>query len=162
MNKILNITQITEIVNSIKNDNKTIVLTGGFFDILHIGHIKFLQKAKEKADFLFVLLESDENAKKLKGKGRPINNQQIRAEMLSAINFVDYVIKLPEMKNNTDYDKLINLINPDIFAVSQNDKNLNHKIRQAETLGAKVIEVTPEISNQSTTKIIKILEQETL
>lgn len=160
MNKILNPNQISSVVEKIKKENKSIVLVGGFFDLIHIGHIKFLQRSKEKGDFLFLILESDETAKKLKGANRPINNQKNRSEVLSALECVDYVITIPSMKNNSDYDKLVSLINPDIIAVSENDKNIEHKKRQAKMLNAKILQVVPEISNQSTSRIIKILEQE--
>ncbi len=68
MTKIIEVEDIKNISDRLKSEDKKIVLVGGFFDILHIGHIKFLQKAKEKGDALFVLLESDEMAKKLKGE----------------------------------------------------------------------------------------------
>lgn len=160
MDKVLEIGQVQKTARDIKNQKRSIVLTGGIFDILHIGHIKFLQSAKEQADCLIVLLESDETTKKIKGESRPINNQDVRAEILSALTCVDYVIKLPAMKNDSDYDKLVTQIEPDIIAVSENDKNLKHKKRQAEFLGTRLLEVTPEISNQSTTRLIKILEKE--
>lgn len=160
MNKIIKIDQLSKIINEIKKTNKKIVLVGGFFDLMHIGHIKFLQNAKEKGDFLFVILESDETAKKLKGGNRPINNQTIRAEVLSALECVDYVINIPPMKNDNDYDKLVSLIKPDMIAISGNDRNIEHKKRQAKMLNTKLLEVVPEISNQSTSRIIKILEKE--
>ena len=62
-----------------------IVLVGGCFDILHLGHVVFLEKAKKEGDVLVVLLESDEKVRFLKGKGRPVHTQSERAEILSAL-----------------------------------------------------------------------------
>ncbi|MEX2013077.1 MAG: adenylyltransferase/cytidyltransferase family protein, partial [Candidatus Levyibacteriota bacterium] len=128
------------------------------FDILHIGHIKFLEKAKEKGDILFVLLESDEIARKLKGKNRPVNTQRIRAGILSALETISYIVLLPEMKNNDDYDRLVTQLRPMVIAVSENDKNIEHKKRQAKITGARLLTVIPQIANQSTTRLIKTME----
>ncbi len=160
MKKIIKIKDIKKIAQQLKKENKKIVIVGGFFDILHIGHIKFLRKAKEKGDTLLVLLESDETSRKLKGENRPINAQDIRAKVLEALEFVNYIISLPVMKNDKDYDNLISLINPSFIAVTQNDKNIGHKKRQAKITGAKLISVISEIKDKSTTKIAKIIEQE--
>ena len=76
-----------------------VVLAGGCFDIIHLAHIKFLKLAKEKGQFLALLLESDENIKQMKGKDRPVNNQITRAENLSKLGFVDYIILLKNQRN---------------------------------------------------------------
>ncbi len=162
MNKILNINQGIKTAKKLRKEGKRIVLAGGIFDILHVGHIKFLEKAKKKGDVLFVLLESDETARKLKGEKRPINNQRTRALVLSALEAVNYTILLPRMKNDKDYDRLITLIKPMVIAISENDANIKHKKRQAKIIGAKVVSVTAQISNQSTTRLIKIIEENTL
>ena len=87
------------------------VLVGGCFDVLHIGHVKFLRQAKSFGDYLIVLLESDANIKKLKGSTRPIHNQKERKEVLEALKFVDKVIILPDVVNNIFYDNLVKKIN---------------------------------------------------
>lgn len=160
INKILKPKQAIEIAKKLREQKRSIVLVGGVFDILHIGHIKFLEKAKERGNILFVFLESDETARKTKGKNRPINTQKIRAQVLSSVEFVDYIIVLPEMKNDANYDKLVSLIHPIAIAITANDKNIKHKIRQAELIDTKVISVVSEIENKSTTKIAKIIEEE--
>lgn len=160
MKKIISAQEAIEISNQLKIQGQKIVLIGGFFDILHIGHIKFIEKAKEKGDFLFILLESDKTARKLKGKNRPINSQENRAEVLASLQSVDYIVTLSEMKNDTDYDKIVSLINPAIIAVTENDKNIQHKQRQAKSIKAKVLTVVSEISNESTTKLARIIEKE--
>ena len=135
--------------------DKKIVLVGGCFDIVHLGHLIFLEKAKAKGDILIVLLESDENIRKNKGQNRPINNQDDRAVFLTKLKMVDYVIKLPEMKNDEEYFKIINKIKPKIIAVSEKDINLVKKKEQAQKIGAKLIEVTKIIPQRSTSKIIE-------
>jgi len=160
MNKILKTNEAISIAKNLRGQDKSIVLVGGFFDILHLGHIKFLQKAKEKGEVLIVLLESDETAKKTKGENRPINNQEARAEILSSLTSVDFVIKLKHMKSDRDYDNLVKAILPDILAVTKDDLFIEHKKRQADMIGANVITVIPRISNQSTSRLAKIIEEE--
>lgn len=94
--KVLKLEQIVDIVYSAKKNDKIIVTTNGCFDILHIGHIKYLREAKLLGDILAVGINSDLSVKELKGEKRPINSQDIRAEMLAAISFVDYVFVFNE------------------------------------------------------------------
>lgn len=155
-NKILNIREAIEISQRLRKQNKSIVVAGGFFDILHLGHIKFLEKAKKYGDCLFVLLEEDENAKE-KGKDRPINPQLLRAKILSSIQSVDYVLMLKNMTNNKLYDKLMVKIRPDIITTTYADPYIDHKKRQAKLINAKVVYAIKRISNYSTTKYLKLI-----
>ena len=157
MSKIINVKEAEILSKKLQKTGKKIVIAGGCFDILHLGHIKFLEKAKESGDFLFVLLENDESVKKLKGKDRPINNQKDRAEILTAISFVDYVILLNEMKSNNDYDNLIFKLKPNIIATTKNDPQIIHNIRQAKIINARVILVINRIKNKSTSHLAKII-----
>jgi len=141
-----------------KSTNKKIVLVGGCFDILHLGHVTFLEKAKAKGDILIVLLESDKNISENKGKDRPINNQENRAKFLSKLKMVDKVIKLPYMKSDEEYLKIIKKIKPEIIAVSEKDENLDKKMKQAKETGAKLIKVTNIIPHLSTSRIIEIIK----
>jgi rfaE bifunctional protein nucleotidyltransferase chain/domain len=135
------------------------VLVGGCFDIVHLGHLKFLEEAKKKGDILIILLESDENIKKNKGQNRPINNQKNRAEFLIKLEMVDWIIKLPEMTKDEDYWEIVKKIKPQIIAVSEGDKNIEKKKKQAKEIGAKVVKVTNLIKQQSTTKIIEVISE---
>jgi rfaE bifunctional protein nucleotidyltransferase chain/domain len=143
----------------IKSKNK-IVLVGGCFDVLHLGHIIFLEKAKKMGDKLIVLLESDENIRKNKGNNRPINNQENRAKMLLSLKVVDKVVKLPEMKTNEDYLALIKKIKPSVIAITDGDERVFQKKEQAKLIGAKVVEVTKQIPYQSTSRIVEIIAQD--
>ena len=159
MSKILNINQAIRISRKIHDQNKTVVLTGGCFDILHIGHIQFLKNAKKNGDYLFVLLESDETVRKLKGSKRPINNQKDRAQILSAVKYMDYVVLLPQMNFNKDYDDLVYKLSPNIIAVTQNSPQIVHNLRQAKKINAKVLQVTKKIEDKSTTNLAKLIAQ---
>lgn len=157
MGKIISANQAKHISQDLKNQKKTIVLCGGIFDILHIGHIRFLQEARNQADILFVLLESDDRAKSKKGITRPINPQAERAEILASLIFVDFIIMLDE--NFTDYDGLIEAVKPDVIAVTSQSPTLIHAKRQGEKVGAKIVEVIPRIKNKSTTMIADIISK---
>lgn len=159
MNKILNVTEAIKLSKNLRGEGKKLVLAGGCFDVLHIGHIAFLKEAKQRGDILIVLLESDENINHLKGPHRPINTQKDRAEILENLEIVDYVVKLPAFTENTDYDNLVISLKPAIIAITKGDPGKNHKDRQAEKIGAKVVEVTDTVSNRSTTKLLKILTE---
>ena len=89
--KIINSDNILPTIESLKNQNKTIAFTNGCFDILHVGHVTCLNQSKSHADILWVGLNSDSSVKKLKGKTRPINNEQARAFLLSNLMCVDFV-----------------------------------------------------------------------
>ncbi len=94
--KIKNIKQIEEIVKNSREQGKTIATTNGSFDILHLAHIHLLRKAKKEGDILIVLLNSDESIRRNKGKDRPIISQNERAEIISALESVDYVVIFDE------------------------------------------------------------------
>ena len=108
------------------------ILVGGCFDLIHIGHIYFLEKAKRLGDKLVVLLESDETIKRIKGDHRPIHTQEQRKKMLLAIRFVDEVISIPPLKTDEEYFNLIQKFHPDIIAVTEGDPILEKKQKQAD------------------------------
>ncbi len=151
------VVNLQELETLLRKEKKgRIVLAGGCFEILHIGHVRFLSEAKKMGDYLIVLLENDEKVKKLKGKNRPIFTQQIRAEMLSALVCVDLVVLLPMMENDNDYSTLVMKIKPDIIAVTENDPRIEKKKHQAETVGGK-LRVIPFVKTLSTSALAKIV-----
>ena len=158
MHKILSINEVKELETAQKQATN-IVLVGGCFDVLHIGHLRFLEEAKKRGDALWILLESDETIAKSKGRGRPINNQLDRAQLLAAMELVDHVVLLKPFMSNQDYDGLIIAIKPAIIATTKGDANRIHKERQAKLTGAQVIDVIDHMQNQSTTKLIKIFQE---
>ncbi len=108
-----------EIINRVKDERKKIVFTNGCFDLLHVGHIRYLAQAKKLGDFLIIGLNSDSSVKELKGKDRPINSFEDRATLLSAIESIDLVIMFEEQTP----ENLIKDIVPDIL-VKGGDYNI--------------------------------------
>ena len=133
---------------------KKIVLVGGCFDVLHPGHIRFLEKAKKAGEYLIVLLESDKKIKELKGQDRPIHTQNERKLILKGLKSVDRVILLPYLKNDADYEVVIQQIKPDIIAATLGASDNHHKERIAKATGAKLKYVTKMIGSYSTSNIL--------
>ncbi len=140
-----------------RNESKT-VLVGGCFDILHIGHVRFLSEAKSMGDYLVVLLESDKNVKKLKGKNRPIFTQKQRAEMLSSLRMLDLIVLLPKMENHNDYLNLVTEIKPHVIALTEGDPHVEEKRLQAKKVGAEVktVSLTKTFSTSNLAKILGV------
>ncbi len=135
--------------------NKKTVLVGGCFDLIHFGHLKFLEAAKAQGDFLIVALESDEFIKKHKRKLQ-VHHQHERAEILANLNMVDLVILLPLFKTNEEYFELVKRVRPSIIAVTEGDRQLENKKKQAKLINAEVKEVVTNLKNFSTRNIAKV------
>ena len=141
--KIVSLEKLLEILPR----DKKIVFTNGCFDILHSGHVKYLKKAKSFGDILVLGLNSDESIKRLKGETRPINQFEDRAEVLSALEAIDYVVGFGE---DTPYE-LIKAIKPDILV-----KGADYEGK--EVVGsdiAKETRLVEFVEGKSTTSIIK-------
>lgn len=102
---------ITRLADGLRRRKLRIVFTNGVFDILHRGHVQYLSKAKSYGDVLVIGLNSDQSVRRLKGKGRPIQSQRDRAEILLALKAVDFVVVFGEDRP----DKLIEQIKPDVL-----------------------------------------------
>ena len=126
------------------------VFTNGCFDILHIGHIKYLERAKSFGDTLILGLNSDDSLRKLKGDDRPINSQTDRAYILASLEVVDYLVIFNE---DTPY-KLIKLIKPDVL-VKGGDYEGKEVVGQDI---AKDLKLVKFIDGKSTTQIIKKIQ----
>lgn len=87
---------LQDLLKKLRKDHKTIVTTNGCFDILHVGHVRYLEETKKYGDVLIVALNSDKSVRRLKGEGRPINNENDRAEVLNGLKSVDYVVLFDE------------------------------------------------------------------
>lgn len=96
MSNLIKRENLQDLLNSLRKENKTIVTTNGCFDILHVGHVRYLEETKKFGDVLIVALNSDKSVKSIKGEGRPINNELDRAEILCALRSVDYVVLFDE------------------------------------------------------------------
>ena len=118
-------------ITSDKQCDKKIVFTNGCFDILHVGHIRYLSEAKSLGDILVVGVNSDESVRNLKGPSRPINSLSDRALLLSELVFVDYVVSFKEQTPL----KLIKMIMPDIL-VKGGDYTLDTVVGSKEVIDA--------------------------
>lgn len=132
------------------------VLVGGCFDLLHYGHIRFLEEAKKLGDRLVVALESDENVRRMKGEGRPIHNQTQRKEMLEALSCVDEVITLPPMNSHQDYFDLVTRVHPQVIAITEGDSLEGNKRKQATNVDAQLA-IIPKIPTPSSSQLAKLL-----
>jgi D-beta-D-heptose 7-phosphate kinase/D-beta-D-heptose 1-phosphate adenosyltransferase len=148
--KIYSSKEIVFQVNRWKLLSKTISFTNGCFDILHPGHIASLSDAAREADFLVVGLNSDASAKKLKGEGRPVMDEQSRAHILASLLIVDAVVIFEE---DTPLD-LIRLVQPDVL-VKGGDYSIEQIVGAKEVMaaGGRVV-INPIIPGFSTTGII--------
>ncbi len=112
MQKIKKREQLKKIIERLKKSGKKIVFANGCFDLIHVGHIRFLKSAKKKGDILVVGINSDSSTRKLKGKGRPIINEKQRAEILASFEFVDYVT----IFNEITVEKTLKILKPHYHA----------------------------------------------
>jgi rfaE bifunctional protein nucleotidyltransferase chain/domain len=143
--------ELNELITKLKSQGKTIVTTNGCFDILHVGHVRYLAKAKSFGDVLIVALNSDKSVKSIKGENRPINNENDRAEVLSALRSVDYVVLFDE---DSPVDLLLQ-IKPDVHT-----KGADYTVETLPEAKAIMeaggrIEFIPFVEGKSTTSIIE-------
>jgi len=138
--------EIKNIVNRYKENGKKIVFTNGCFDILHVGHVKYLQEAKSFGDVLIVGLNSDESVSRLKGPTRPVNTAQDRAYLLAALEAVDFVVPF---EDDTPHE-LIKIIKPDVLV-----KGGDYEGKEVVgTEFAKELRLVEFVVGKSTTKTI--------
>ena len=150
---IKSLEDISGVVSSLRKSNKKIIFTNGCFDILHVGHVKYLDRAKKLGDILIVGINSDDSVKRLKGDKRPINNLYDRSCILASLNSVDFVIPFEE---DTPI-KLIQAIAPDILVKGGDYKG---KKVVGEDI-AKELVLIDFIKGKSTSKtILKIQEND--
>ena len=152
MRKIISQNELLKIRQKAKRENKLVVFTNGCFDLLHVGHIRLLKKAKSLGNVLIVGLNSDSSMKKLnKDDKRPILPQKDRAEILSSLEFVDYVC----LFNEQTPERLIRSILPDVL-VKGADYNQNQIVGREIVLknGGKVLTI-PLYKGKSTSNLIR-------
>src|SRR5213076_3550636 len=94
--KVIDFMEVSDLCETLRGNGKKLVATNGCFDLLHVGHVRYLQAARALGDLLVVGLNSDRSVRELKGKGRPITAERDRAEILAALQCVDVVTIFPE------------------------------------------------------------------
>ncbi len=129
---------------------------GGCFDLLHYGHIRFLEEARLKGQSLTVALEADEMILKSK-KRHPVHTQVQRAAILAALRSVDCVLLLPLLTSFEEYFSLVKDVSPSLIAVTQGDPQSENKRKQADACGAAVEVVVPQIEGFSSSRILTLL-----
>jgi cytidyltransferase-like protein len=134
------------------------VVVTGVFDLLHIGHLRFLEAACELGDELLVGVESDERVRRWKGPSRPIQSQDDRSALLAALRVVDRVFIITgERVDPTYYADLLRPLHARFLAVTADDPLLGAKREAMASIGAELRVVTPRIENYSTTQLVRLL-----
>ena len=151
--KIKPLKELRKIVERLKINGKKIVFTNGCFDLLHYGHVQYLEDAKQKGDVLLVAVNSDHSVKKIKGPGRPIVSQKDRARIIASLESVDYVTVF----GHTTPLALITLLKPDVL-VKGADWNLKNIVGGAQVLsyGGRVCTIKLAKGRSTTSLIQKI------
>jgi len=149
--KIKTLTELKQIVDKLKRQGKKIVFTNGCFDLLHIGHVRYLQEAKNLGDVLIVAVNSDDSVKKIKGEGRPIIPAEERSEVIAALECVDYVVIFHETLPN----RVIETLKPDVH-VKGGDYSVDElpEAKIVKSYGGKVI-ILRKVEGRSTSEIIR-------
>jgi len=150
--------QLKQVADTLQKEGKQIVLTSGCFDILHVGHIETLKKAKSLGDSLFVALSSDRQIQALKGASRPVNNYEDRTNLFKMIKYVDYIILYDEedIEKEKTLDDIMKIVNPSVW-VKGSDYTKEGILAKHPHL--RSIELIPLVEHKSTTNIVnKILE----
>jgi D-beta-D-heptose 7-phosphate kinase/D-beta-D-heptose 1-phosphate adenosyltransferase len=139
----------------LRRAGKRLVFTNGVFDILHVGHVRYLAQARELGDALVVAINSDASVRKLKGEARPLVNQNERAEVLSALSSVDYVTVFDDISPRPLIAKLL----PDVL-VKGGDYALDqiHGRQEVEAAGGRVVSL-PFVEGSSTSQIIERMKR---
>jgi|SRR6185295_197525 len=151
MSKILDKQALLDAHAKMKRAGKRLVFTNGCFDLIHAGHVRYLTQARALGDALVVALNSDRSVRALKGDGRPIMNEQERAEVIAALEAVNYVIVFDEETPR----ELIAALLPDVL-VKGGDWPLNQIVgrEEVEAAGGRVLSL-PYVEGSSTTEIIE-------
>lgn len=138
----------------LKRDGRTVVFTNGAFDVLHAGHVDYLAFARAQGDALIVGLNSDASVRRYKGDTRPVNPQQDRADVLAALEAVDYVVIFDEDEPR----ELIEALLPDVLVKGADWAHYVSGREAVEAAGGRVI-LAPMLEGRSTTHLIeRILE----
>lgn len=153
LEKLKSAEELATIRENLAAQGRKLVFTNGCFDILHPGHVRYLQQARTLGDALLVAVNSDESVRALKGESRPINCEEDRAEVLAALGCVDFVTVFPDVRATN----LLREIQPQIYAKGgdYSPESLNAEERAAlDAIGAE-IKILPLVPGKSTTSIIE-------
>lgn len=155
LEKILTSEQLADVRARLRAAGRRLVFTNGCFDILHVGHVRYLEAARSLGDVLLVAINSDRAVRELKGAHRPVMNQVERAQMLAALGAVDYVTIFDELSPRALIARLL----PDVLAKG-GDYALDeiHGREEVEAAGGRVISL-PFVEGASTSDIIERIQR---
>jgi len=155
MNKILERDALKDKLEELRKKGKKIAFTNGCFDILHVGHVRYLREAKKTTDVLVLALNSDSSVRSIKGEKRPLMTENERAEILAALEFIDFVTIFNELTPL----ELINYLKPDIL-IKGGDWPEEKVVGREEIKkwGGRVA-IIPEVEGKSTTNIVEKIKK---
>lgn len=151
--KVVELDKLQRIVSDLKKKGRKIVWTNGCFDLLHVGHTRYLKEASKLGDVLVVGLNSDESTKQLKGPTRPIQTEQERAEILASLDFIDYILIFPE----TTVERYLALLQPNVFVKGSDysiDRLLEHPEGKIVSSYGGEVKLIPHVAGKSTTNLV--------
>jgi rfaE bifunctional protein nucleotidyltransferase chain/domain len=155
--KILSLSELSRRSDEIRQAGQRLVLTNGCFDLLHVGHVRYLKQARELGDFLAVAVNGDESVRSLKGAGRPLNSEADRAEVLAALECVDFVTVFSPLRAT----QVIKATRPAIY-VKGGDYTLEsldaEEVAALKKAGAE-IKTLPLVPGKSTSGLIERMQQ---
>jgi rfaE bifunctional protein nucleotidyltransferase chain/domain len=154
--KVVSVEELAQITKAMRAAGKRLVVTNGCFDLLHLGHVRYLQAARALGDMLAVGLNGDQSVRELKGADRPINNERDRAEVIAALEDVDFVAIFPEVRAT----RFLETVAPEIYVKGGDytSDTLNAEERVVmEKIGTE-IRFIPFEPGYSTSRIIERLK----
>lgn len=162
MGKVCSLRQLGNIRETLRQERRIVVLTNGCFDLLHLGHVRYLQQARALGDCLIVGVNSDASVRRLKGPSRPLQPETDRAEILAALVCVDYVV----LFGDDTAERLVDTLRPDIYvkggdyaAASQEELlNILPEARVVRSYGGRV-QVLPYVPGKSTSALVQRIAQ---
>ena len=155
MNKILERNALRNELQELRKKGKKIAFTNGCFDILHVGHVRYLREAKKTADVLVLALNSDSSVRSIKGEKRPLMNENERAEILAALEFIDFITIFEELTPL----ELICCLQPDILIKGGDWPEEKVVGREEVKIWGGRVAIIPEIEGKSTTNIVEKIKK---
>ena len=151
--KVVSVDDLARISKALRADDRRLVVTNGCFDLIHVGHVRYLQAARKLGDALAVAVNGDASVRALKGEGRPLNRENDRAEVLAALACVDYVAIFQEMRAT----RLLEEVQPSIYVKGGDYKPETLEAEERgvlEKIGAE-IRIIPFEAGYSTSRLIE-------
>lgn len=151
--KIMTAGELSARRDALDGEGRRLVFTNGCFDLLHVGHVRYLQQARALGDALAVGLNSDRSVRELKGEGRPINSESDRAEVLAALGCVDYVVIFGEKRAT----ELLQTVRPHVYAKGGDytPESLDAGEREALAEAGAEVRILPLVPGKSTTSTLE-------